>query len=206
MNMKVNLLFLFSFLPLLLCSCSAQPDIVKIDEKDSVLANYVCEHCDMDLEGMLDSFKINKSEISILIDKSDYRLYVMYDTSIVKDYPVVFGFNPTDDKLREGDGCTPEGSFTIFDKYPHASWSKFIWINYPTTDSWRKHRAAKCDSIIDQNAAIGGEIGIHGVPKGTDFMIDMKQNWTLGCIALKNKDVNELYPYITKSTEIVIRR
>jgi murein L,D-transpeptidase YafK len=146
------------------------------------------------------------TEISILIDKSDYQLHVYTADTLVKTYPVVLGGNPIDDKLREGDQCTPEGTFNIVSKYPHGSWSKFIWIHYPTADSWRKHKKAKADGIIPQNATIGGEIGIHGVPKGADVMIKTRVNWTLGCISLTNADVNEIYPFIDKKTEITIRK
>ncbi|MBT3756536.1 MAG: L,D-transpeptidase, partial [Candidatus Cloacimonetes bacterium] len=51
----------------------------------------------------------------------------------------------------------------------------------------------------------GGEIGIHGVPAGYDNMIDEKYNWTLGCISLKNVDVNEIYKLIKVGTRIEIR-
>jgi len=146
------------------------------------------------------------TKISILIDKSDYQLQVYAADTLVKTYPVVLGGNPTDDKLREGDQCTPEGTFKIVSKYPHKSWSKFIWINYPTADSWRKHKQAKADGLIPKSAKIGGEIGIHGVPKGTDAMIKTGVNWTLGCISLTNADVNEIYPFIDKKTLITIRK
>jgi murein L,D-transpeptidase YafK len=106
----------------------------------------------------------------------------------------------------QGDKCTPEGKFNIISKYPHREWSKFIWINYPNDDSWKKHNTAKSEGRIPKNAQIGGEVGIHGVPKGMDFLIDTKYNWTLGCISLKNKDVDELYPFITKNTIIEIRK
>ena len=66
----------------------------------------------------------------------------------MKTYAVVFGGNPIDDKLQEGDSCTPEGDFYIINKYPHKNWSKFIWINYPTKDLWRKHEKAKAKGII----------------------------------------------------------
>ena len=146
------------------------------------------------------------TEINILIDKSDYKLHVYTADTLVKTFTVVLGGNPLDDKLREGDQCTPEGTFKIVSKYPHSSWSKFIWINYPTADSWRKHKKAKADGIIPINARIGGEIGIHGVPKGTDVMIKTRVNWTLGCISLTNTDVNEIYPFIDKNTVITIRK
>lgn len=144
--------------------------------------------------------------IKVLIDKSDYTLQIFAADTLVKTYPVVFGGNPVDDKLRQGDQCTPEGNFKMNSKYPHKSWSKFIWINYPTADSWKKHNQAKKEGKIPQNAKIGGEIGIHGVPEGKDFAIDRRINWTLGCISLKNADVNEIYPFFDSKTEITIRK
>lgn len=144
--------------------------------------------------------------ISILIDKSDYSLQVFTADTLVKTYSVVLGGNPIDDKLREGDSCTPEGTFNIVSKYPHKSWSKFIWLNYPTKESWKKHNQAKKEGIIPKDASIGGEIGIHGVPKGSDVMIKTGVNWTLGCISLTNNDVNEIYPFITKKTPITIQK
>ena len=156
------------------------------------------------LEDLLDSLEIAPSSISVHIDKSEYTLSILASGDTIKQYPVVFGGNPVDDKRREGDGCTPEGEFGIITKYPHKSWSKFIWVNYPTEDSWRKHNQAKREGDIPASATIGGEIGIHGVPRGMDELIDQKVNWTLGCISLKNKDVNEIYPYFSESTRIII--
>lgn len=158
------------------------------------------------LAGIMDSLKIDKSSISVLIDKSDYRLYIKAKGMIIKEYQVVFGKNTSDDKLMQGDGCTPEGTFHMLSKYPHKEWSKFIWIDYPNKSSWEKHNQAKKEGKIPQNAQIGGEVGIHGVPKGMDMLIDAKYNWTLGCISLKNTDVDEIYPYITTNTLFVIQK
>ena len=154
----------------------------------------------------MDSLNINGSPVSVEIDKSENWLRILVDTIVLKQYPVVFGGNPDDDKRMQGDECTPEGKFTVRSKYPHKSWSKFIWIDYPNEESWKKHNQAKRNGEIPGNAKIGGEIGIHGVPKGSDFLIDMKMNWTLGCISMKNKDVNEIYPYIHKNTLINIHK
>ncbi len=148
---------------------------------------------------------IDKDSVSILIEKSEYKLTMLYCNEKIKSYPVVFGSNPIDDKLRQGDSCTPEGIFKVRALYPHKSWSKFIWIDYPTEDSWKKHNTAKSSGLITENASIGGEIGIHGVPKGYDNMIDEKYNWTLGCISLKNPDINEIYSIIKVGTKIEIR-
>jgi murein L,D-transpeptidase YafK len=144
--------------------------------------------------------------IYIRVDKSDFILSVMADTLIVKQYPVVLGGNPVDDKLRQGDMCTPEGEFMVKAKYPYKSWDKFIWINYPTEKSWEKHRKAKLEGFVKEYDKIGGEIGIHGVPKGTDEIIDLGMNWTLGCISLKNKDINDFYHIISTGTVVIIQK
>jgi len=146
------------------------------------------------------------AKINILIDKSDYTLSVFSEDKFVKKYNVVFGGNPVDDKHKEGDKRTPEGVFGMRDKYPHRNWSKFIWIDYPNEASWKKYKQRKAAGIIKEGETIGGEVGIHGVPDGMDNMIDDKQNWTLGCISMKNAAINEIYPYITKQTKITIQK
>jgi murein L,D-transpeptidase YafK len=158
------------------------------------------------LQTLVDSLKIQKNNLEIQIDKSDYKLSLVAGDKVIKEYPVVFGGNPTDDKLKQGDNCTPEGTFKIKSKYPHKSWSKFMWIDYPTSDSWLKHNQAKRDGKIPKNAQIGGEIGIHGVPKDSDYAIDKKMNWTLGCISLKNKDVDEIYNFVNTNTLVKIQK
>ena len=153
---------------------------------------------------IVDSLSINKEELRIYIDKSEYLLQVRNGKKILKEYPVVLGGNPIDDKLRQGDSCTPEGVFKVRDYYPHKSWSKFIWIDYPNENSWRKHNKAKEENRIPENCKIGGEIGIHGVPKGKSYIVDNGINWTHGCISLRNEDVNDLYTIVFKGMEIEI--
>jgi murein L,D-transpeptidase YafK len=160
----------------------------------------------LSLQDLIDSLEIPAEELVLHIDKSLYLLSVLADTQVIRQYQVVFGGNPVDDKLRQGDECTPEGSFRVLSRYPHRSWEKFIWIDYPNEASWRKHRQAKAEGIIPENAGIGGEIGIHGVPKRTDFLIDRRINWTLGCISLKNKDINDLYPCVREGTRVIIEK
>lgn len=158
------------------------------------------------LTDLLDPSTINPGKLRIGIKKYHYQLTLYYDSEAIKSYPVVLGFNAVDDKLRQGDGCTPEGVFKVRDKYPHSSWTRFIWIDYPNQDSWRKHKEAKQRGKIPLSANIGGEVGIHGVPQGYDHLIDERENWTLGCVSLKNKDIIEIYPYITKETVIEITK
>ena len=160
---------------------------------------------DIPLAALIDSLSIDTGGIYLHIDKSDYVLSVMADTVIVKQYPVVLGGNPVDDKRMQGDQCTPEGRFRVLSKYPHRSWEKFIWIDYPNNESRIKFNEAKARGDIPPDARIGGEIGIHGVPGGADEVISLGINWTLGCISLKNDDINEIYPYIDKGSVVIIQ-
>jgi len=169
----------------------------------SVFAQETYLNYSIDIQELIPNLDVDST--SILIEKSEYKLTILYNGAKIKSYPVVFGSNPIDDKLREGDCCTPEGLFSVRDLYPHRSWSKFIWIDYPTSESWENHNSALAEGLIPQNSSIGGEIGIHGVPNGCDNLIDEKYNWTLGCISLKNSDVNEIYKIIKDGIKIEIR-
>lgn len=145
----------------------------------------------------------DRANVSILIEKSAYRLTLYYNQQPIKSYDVVFG-DPQGDKRREGDRKTPEGIFNIQDKYPHPSWSKFLWLDYPTAQSRCKHRQAKQRGEIPFSSGIGGEIGIHGVPAGQDALIENQMNWTLGCPALRNQDVDEIYDVVQVGTVVEI--
>lgn len=161
---------------------------------------------EVDLAFTIDSLGLSAEDIHLAISKTDYTLDVMADTLVLKSYPVVLGGNAIDDKLMQGDQCTPEGVFHLRAKYPHDNWSKFLWIDYPTADSWRKHKAAKANGEIPESASIGGEIGIHGVPEGANDLVEDGYNWTLGCISLRNEDVDEIYPFVEVGTEVLIRK
>jgi hypothetical protein len=145
----------------------------------------------------------DRRQVSILIEKSQHRLTVYYDRKAVKSYAVVFG-NLVGDKRREGDRKTPEGILKIQDKYPHPDWSKFLWLDYPNAQSECKHNRAKQKGEIPWQSSIGGEVGIHGVPLGSDAMIDQRENWTWGCPSLKTQDINELYDFVQIGTIVEI--
>lgn len=140
----------------------------------------------------------------ILIDKSDRSLKLFQHDRLLRCYPVVLGFDPVHDKRMEGDGCTPEGKFGVRSKYPHAKWSKFIWIDYPNAASWQKFNANVAGGKLPAGATIGGEVGIHGVPEGMDALVTEHKDWTLGCISLTRKHVDELYEYVGMTTRIEI--
>jgi murein L,D-transpeptidase YafK len=144
--------------------------------------------------------------ISIIVDKSEYSLTVYDDKGWYATYPVVFGNNSLADKKMEGDKNTPEGSFRIVNKKPHEKWFKFMAIDYPNKESWEKFKRRKQNGEIPASASIGGAIGIHGTWPHEDFVIDRYKNWTMGCVSMKNSDVQDIYSYTPVGTSIVIRQ
>jgi murein L,D-transpeptidase YafK len=138
------------------------------------------------------------------IEKSRFLLTVLYRGKPLKSYPVVLGANPVDDKLREGDNCTPEGEFKIVEVRSPHKWSRFMLLNYPTSASRTRFLTAQKRGDLPAGATIGSAIGIHGVPKGFDSAIDARENWTAGCIALKTADINEIYSVCRRGTAVRI--
>jgi lipoprotein-anchoring transpeptidase ErfK/SrfK len=144
--------------------------------------------------------------VRIVIDKSSYELYVYDQKGWFATYPVVFGNNSLDDKKMEGDRNTPEGNFKIAGKKVHEKWDRFMGLDYPTAESLAKFRMRKQRGEIPANASPGGGVGIHGTWPHDDYMIDRYQNWTNGCISLKNEDIEDLYSYVPVGTPVTIRK
>ncbi len=140
----------------------------------------------------------------IVVHKQTRQMSVFKGIKPLKMYPVVLGHNPRNDKLVQGDRCTPEGVYRVVTKYPHPKWSKFILLNYPTKKNWLKFAEAKRRGQIPWDAQIGGDIGIHGTE--SDYQNILGENWTFGCVALKNKDINELYRLVETGSIVVIQR
>ncbi|HEX6332760.1 MAG TPA: L,D-transpeptidase [Flavisolibacter sp.] len=144
--------------------------------------------------------------IHIVIDKSNYELYVYDSKGWYATYPVVFGNSTLADKRMEGDRCTPEGSFRIVHKRVHDKWTRYMGLDYPTRESIDKFNQLKKRGAIPASASPGGGIGIHGTFPHEDFVVDRYKNWTNGCIALKRSDVEELYRYVPTGTPVRIQK
>jgi murein L,D-transpeptidase YafK len=143
-------------------------------------------------------------EVHVLIVKSNYELKVYDQDGWYGTYPVVFGSKSLDDKMYEGDRRTPEGTYRIASKRPHEKWDKMMLIDFPTKADMEKFNERKSKGLIPRNAKIGGGIAIHGTWPHDDMAVDLFQNWTNGCIALKNEDVDELYDMLPIGTTVQI--
>lgn len=144
--------------------------------------------------------------VRIVIDKSNYELYVYDSKGWFATYPVVFGNSSLEDKKMEGDRNTPEGNFKIANKRVHEKWDRYLGLDYPTAESLEKFRQRKLRGEIPASASPGGGVGIHGTWPHDDYMIDRYQNWTNGCISLKNEDIEDLYSYVPVGTPVTIRK
>jgi murein L,D-transpeptidase YafK len=147
-----------------------------------------------------------KNLLEIVVSKSHYRVALYYRQRLIRSYKAVFGPNPSNNKLMEGDRNTPEGKFTIINKNPASKYNKFMLLNYPNDSAMVRFNKLKSLGKIPATAKIGGDIGIHGIWKGGDDMIEMGVGWTDGCVALKNNDIEELFSLVGVGTKVVIRR
>jgi len=154
----------------------------------------------------LDPDTLNQEYMMVVINKSRFVLDVYYRRTKVRSYKVVFGPKPAENKMMKGDRRTPEGWFRVLEKHRSARYNKFVHLDYPNDSSYRRFAILKKKGLIPQDAEIGGDVGIHGVWKGGDNTIDMGVGWTDGCIALKNKDMDDLYDLLGVGARVLIRK
>ena len=127
-------------------------------------------------------------------------------------YRVGLGTDPVNDKVKEGDRRTPEGTFYIFTKNEHSSYYLSLGLSYPNVEEAKRGlrdglinreqydqilSAIKSKGTPPQHTALGGEIYIHGNGSKTD--------WTWGCVALDDGDIRELFAAIPVKTPVVIK-
>lgn len=124
------------------------------------------------------------------------RLLILHGADdILRTYPVDLGFTPLRHKQFEGDGRTPEGSYTINRRNPNSLFHLSIGISYPNE--------ADIAFAEAQGKSPGGEIFIHGGPRrGIDPM--NKRDWTAGCISVTDRQIEEIYAMVRDGTPIDI--
>jgi murein L,D-transpeptidase YafK len=166
----------------------------------------------------IDTFKTRRINVDnilrnpeVIINKSKRTLSVYSDSNLVGYYKIALGLNPTSDKIKAGDFATPEGTFYICSKNSRSKYHLSLLISYPNKEYADRGLKSKLISqneynqIINainnmktppQNTNLGGDICIHG--GGTN------SNWTFGCIALEDKDIEDLFKFIQLGTKITI--
>lgn len=119
----------------------------------------------------------------LTVYKSDRIMLLEADGRVVKSYKIALGFAPEGPKQYEGDGRTPEGLYRINRRNPHSAFHLSLGISYPSEEDRERAHALGVDP--------GGDIFIHGRPNSaTQYPIG---DWTLGCIAVMNAEIEELW-------------
>ncbi|MAY86241.1 L,D-transpeptidase family protein [Arenibacterium halophilum] len=133
---------------------------------------------------------------SVVVNKGTGRMYLLHHTEILKEYDIYLGFAPAGPKQFEGDGKTPEGTYLIDRRNPNSAFHLSLGISYPNAQDM-----AFAES---QGKRPGGDIFIHGQPNN-DKKAGKKANWTAGCIAVKDREIEEIYAMVRNGTVITIR-
>ncbi|HEA26641.1 MAG TPA: hypothetical protein ENH92_05905 [Ectothiorhodospiraceae bacterium] len=135
----------------------------------------------------------------ILVEKSSRTLTLFRNGVPLKSYSVALGGQPVGKKQLKGDGKTPEGDYIIDWHHPNSDFHLALHISYPNSTDVAS--AAARDTIP------GGEIMIHGIRNGLGFIGPLHRlfDWTQGCVALTDAEIEELYRAVPDGTPIEIR-
>ena len=135
----------------------------------------------------------------LVVDKRARRLTAYAGGEAVREYRIALGWAPEGHKQMEGDGKTPEGIYFVDGKNPNSRYYKNLGVSYPNDDD-RKAAAAL-------EVSPGGEIKIHGLPPGQEHLggVHWLRDWTAGCIAVSNEEIDELYARTPVCTPIEIK-
>ena len=140
-----------------------------------------------------------RQDEAILVDKLRRRLILYRSGRMVASYTAELGANGLRRKEHSGDRATPEGRYTVVElkQAPASRYNKAMLINYPNDDDRMRFAIGRSRGTIPRRAAIGGLIEIHGDGgEGRD--------WTDGCVALTNEDMDRLFPHVRVGTPVTI--
>jgi murein L,D-transpeptidase YafK len=135
----------------------------------------------------------------IVVEKSKRTLTLMAGTKILKTYKVALGGQPVGPKDRQGDHKTPEGIYSVDAKNPNSQFCKALHISYPNQADRANARKL--------GVSPGGDVEIHGLGSKWGWIGAKHRltDWTDGCIALTNEEIDEIYPLIKVGTTVEIR-
>ena len=145
----------------------------------------------------VERIKENKVD-QIIVLKSKRKIQLFYKKQKVKQYSISLGGNPIGHKQFEGDEKTPEGSYFIDGKNPNSKYYKNLGISYPNSKDKAFARS--------KGRNPGGAIKIHGLPNNKPWLgkLHLLKDWTHGCIAVTNKQMDEIYSSVKTGTKIII--
>jgi len=135
----------------------------------------------------------------IIIEKKARTMELVRAGQVLKTYKIALGGEPVGAKTMQGDHRTPEGDYVINSRNAHSQFHRSLHISYP--DAADRERARKL------GVAPGGDIYIHGLPNGYGFIgaAHRARDWTDGCIAVTNQEIEEIWKLVENGTAVEIR-
>lgn len=135
----------------------------------------------------------------VVVYKSRNIMTLLRGNEVIRSYPIALGRNPLGHKQKAGDYRTPEGTYRIDSRKKPSKFYKALHITYPNSQDLVTSRK--------RGTAPGGDIMIHGLPKGFEDLADVhfKRNWTKGCIAVNNAEMDEIWQLVADGTPITIK-
>jgi hypothetical protein len=141
---------------------------------------------------------------AIRVEKAAHRLYLLSDETAVKSYRVALGWGGAGFKRQEGDGVTPVGSYKLTGRLATSPWHLLIGVSYPNYEDVKRFAALKQAGEVPPDANIGFGIALHGRRKDALDGEHKKTDWTAGCIAVDNDEIQEIAGLVKTGTSITI--
>ncbi len=134
----------------------------------------------------------------VRVSKTEHKLQVFSAGKVLHEFKVSLGRNPNGHKTQEGDGKTPEGTYSLDYKKSDSAFHKAIHISYPNAN----------DIAVAKSRGVnpGGQVMIHGQKNGFGWLsfVSQRFDWTNGCIALSNDDMETLWILVREGTSVEI--
>jgi murein L,D-transpeptidase YafK len=147
---------------------------------------------------ILTSASLNQAD-KVVVIKSKRIMMLMRDSEIMKVYRVALGKQPNGSKIKSGDQKTPEGTYILDSRKTDSKFYKAIHISYPNESDILKAERLGCSP--------GGAIMIHGLPTKLQEIGKAHRlwDWTDGCIAVTNSEIEEIWELVPDGTPIEIK-
>lgn len=134
---------------------------------------------------------------ALVVLKENHRVDLYDGGRVVRSYRADMGYRSVNDKLRSGDAATPEGRYRVTAKKPGSTYYKALALNYPNDEDRAEFARLRRQGRIPRGASMGGLIEIHGDGgRGRD--------WTKGCVAVANRDMDDLFRRVAVGTPVTI--
>jgi murein L,D-transpeptidase YafK len=141
----------------------------------------------------------DKTIDEIIVLKSRRELQLIENNSVLRTYKISLGSSPIGPKMRQGDGKTPEGKYHISGRNKSSKYHLSLRISYPNTDDILRAKRMGVNP--------GGDIMIHGLRNDFGWVGPFHRffDWTQGCIAVTDSEIEEIYNLVANNTPVIIR-